>query len=320
MLSQSQKLGILLFIGESCFLNAMQSRASPVRREKKLHEEKHATTIQKLDARALNLELCSRTLLGSQVSSHFDINLTSMPHVSEVRICEDRSGPHAGMLYIKDFVHPSELPDSIEDARRTLSAKPGWKPNSSYAFNTIEHRMLDKSNRLAKIEKDIDALTGRPQGRFQVAYSSNRVGSPLHHDHAQHKQKRYFTAIVYLTTPEHGGHTMFPFLSANATAGSADPSISEYLTNATLDVTKPIRDGPVYQRAMKQCDEIAADDAAGRRSPHFAIRPMAGDLFLFWHTLPGSHVRTASEHFHVACRNTGDKTALQKFAEWWGPD
>eukprot|EP00966_Prymnesium_polylepis_P335734 7391075-Prymnesium_polylepis.1 len=60
------------------------------------------------EARRLNQLMCPHELT-SEAQHEFGVNLAALPTGARVRVCQHRRAPHAGILYLQDFLTKAEL-------------------------------------------------------------------------------------------------------------------------------------------------------------------------------------------------------------------
>ena len=59
-------------------------------------------------ARRLNLELCPRLLSEHEARAKFQLDLSALHPSASVHVCQRRTKPHAGIVYITNFLGTHE--------------------------------------------------------------------------------------------------------------------------------------------------------------------------------------------------------------------
>ena len=295
-------------------------------------------------ARARNLRLCTARLSVQAARSRFGIDTSALEDAgSAVWECQRRVPPHSGSLYVTDFLSREELwrlhvdwPSEqglygyyCDADRGELQGFARWTTsNCSLMLRTLERRIM--------------AVTGLEAGKFAhkgyMSYGGTATGLPLHHDangaccgNAKRSQTREMTVLLYTRQSElRGGHTVFPFVSPSG-EGRA-PTVSNRLWRKwanniymkagyeSPDARGQYRNSTAGGLLSAACAALAEDDNHNedRQSSHFAMRPAAGDAFIFWMKSPGK-ASADPYQYHAACPLlSGSKAAIQKFMQRGG--
>ena len=152
-----------------------------------------------------------------------------------------------------------------------------------------------------------------------ISPSATRFASGLHVDPNGGMERRYASALLYLTTPTTGGQTVFPF--------------GRGIDEATLAASRKMIKSRCFhtsnsKRTEARTIEVAAADAPTVRTPPtgaghattthgVATRAVAGNLLVFWSRTADGSIDPRSWHTgeDVPFDATDDKWLLRKFKE-----
>lgn len=248
----------------------------------------------------------------------------ALPATAKPRWC----GAHP-IMHVDGFLTESEL----RDLQPFLSSDPG-----STAWEQVSgedcYRIWKDSNTtkdvamgpVRKLLQRMEDLVGSPWGMVSLneCVSGCNDTRNLHHDRNFFPQ-RFATVLVYLSSTEEGGHTIFPFLPYPG-SNKQETEDQQILREKFLQAHGPgvVSAYPPRQTIMsfaeRRGDPIAKkalDTMCAQADKFFAFQPKAGSALAFWHDYGD---RLLWESVHSGCAvGKGTKWTIQKFAERFRP-
>ena len=190
-------------------------------------------------------------------------------------------------------------------------------------------------------EEDDDAT--KKSSKSRTPATTERFPSKLHVDVNGGLPRRFASALLYLSTPQSGGQTVFPLAIAAAAANNARASTissssaeqqQEQLRTAALAASRRLLKARVYHTDRSKRPEARELEALTRRAPTVntppidagysatedggvAIRARAGNLLVFWTRESSGGIDARSWHAgeRLASDAVDDKWLLRKFKE-----
>jgi hypothetical protein len=206
------------------------------------------------------------------------------------------------LVHLPGFVDPETCAELIRIATPLLAP--------SQAKDTTKGRQLHRNSSSAMLGRQqelTDPLINRFTERIhhlmnlppdhgeglQVAHYLPGQSYGFHED-AFDGAPRAYTFLAFLNTPEGGGETIFPLLSANGSSGSVDPATFEGERKTDPDLMTSFCQGDAHRNIMR-------------------IQPKQGDAILFTPMRPW--MQTDERALHGACHVThGEKWVVQRWA------
>eukprot|EP00658_Telonema_sp_P-2_P042830 TRINITY_DN30807_c0_g1_i1.p1 TRINITY_DN30807_c0_g1~~TRINITY_DN30807_c0_g1_i1.p1 ORF type:complete len:210 (+),score=29.03 TRINITY_DN30807_c0_g1_i1:368-997(+) len=180
---------------------------------------------------------------------------------------------------------------------------------------------------IREIERKIGAATGiEPHAHedmvsvAQILPRGNQIRSGdyipfgLHHD-TDTKPNRASTVIVYLSTPERGGRTVFPLCGSwppnpPVPRGELEQALSGMWGERDQRYSRQASFDPASSHPFNTILGLACRDELG-----VAVSPKEGTAIMFDQVLPGTHLPLKAT-WHAGCNvQQGRKVILQKFKE-----
>jgi prolyl 4-hydroxylase len=206
------------------------------------------------------------------------------------------------LVHLPGFVDPETCAELIRIATPLLApsqAKDTTKGrqlhrNSSSAMLGRQQELTDPLiNRLTERIHHLMNLPPDHGEGLQVAHYLPGQSYGFHED-AFDGAPRAYTFLAFLNTPEGGGETIFPLLSANGSSGSVDPATFEGERKTDPDLMTSFCQGDAHRNIMR-------------------IQPKQGDAILFTPMRPW--MQTDERALHGACHVThGEKWVVQRWA------
>jgi len=206
------------------------------------------------------------------------------------------------LVHLPGFVDPETCAELIRIATPLLApsqAKDTTKGrqlhrNSSSAMLGRQQELTDPLiNRLTERIHHLMNLPPDHGEGLQVAHYLPGQSYGFHED-AFEGAPRAYTFLAFLNTPEGGGETIFPLLSANGSSGSVDPATFEGERKTDPDLMTSFCQGDAHRNIMR-------------------IQPKQGDAILFTPMRPW--MQTDERALHGACHVThGEKWVVQRWA------
>lgn len=296
------------------------------------------------EARRLNLLMCPHTATEKALRA-FGVRQSALPPTATVHVCQHRAAPHAGILYVHNFLTPHEL-HRLRDG--WPSEEELFGPHCNEDRGELTSFMLlnrhNASHPLVQLDSRISKFTSLAIGKYaHKRYDNSGSGellNNLHHDAngaccgmAKKSLARVATLLLYTSTEDlAGGHTVFPTLTDDADspqhAASITPTMWETLSDTYYKA--PYREhfpdqlGAYMNSTLggltgEACARLVDADARGLLSGTFGVRPVPGDAVLFFMKVPNEPNKADRQAFHAGCPLVrGSKDAIQKFLQRGG--
>ena len=168
----------------------------------------------------------------------------------------------------------------------------------------------------------------------------------MHHDGSV---PRVVTAILTLASTDlRGGHTVWPILPilpilptirgralaggttvggatlGGTTSGDVTPggtlvgdgradAVNSSMWDALANRFETHQSGPLGELLNRSCDALAEADARGSTPAVFGLKPVAGDLYLFYQQAPAQPGKADRRMFHAGCPVRGAETGSRKW-------
>lgn len=248
---------------------------------------------------------------------------TVLPSTAKPRWC----GAYP-MLHVDGFLTESELND-LQPFLESDPVSTSWNQVSGEdcyriwlaANNTKEVAQGPVRNLLQRMEDLVGSRWGMVS--LNECVSGCNDTRNIHHDRNFFPQ-RFATVLVYLSSTEEGGHTLFPFLQL---PGREETSEQHTLREKFLTAYGPgvVSAFPPRQTIMSFAEKrpvdppakAALDAMCAEADKFFAFKPKAGSAIAFWHDYGD---RFLWEIVHSGCSvRQGKKWTIQKFAEKFQP-
>lgn len=297
------------------------------------------------EARRLNLLMCPHEPTADALRA-FGVQPSALPANAAVRVCQHRTTPHAGILYVRDFLEPRELRTLMRDwpTEEELFGEHCNADRGELTSFVLLNRKNASQYPLVRLDERITAFTSLSIGKFaHKRYDNTGNGellNNLHHDAngaccgmAKHSLAREATLLLYTGTSDlAGGHTIFPTLPPDANVPGLAAGITQGMWSKLRDTyyKAPNREhlpdqfGAYMNSTLggvtgQACARLADDDAKGSLSGVFGVRPVPGDAVLFFMKTPGIAGKANRHAFHAGCPLLqGSKDAIQKFLQRGG--